>query len=511
MYRLHPLRVTLSLVAMSFVCALPHTTLADDAANTTIPQTTAVISAPADVQVGRTVVLDASASRIAGENPEYRWYLGDAKLAIARGVELIFTPERSGKILFRLVVRSTGLDGKPQESETTHEVVAYRRKVVVLADESVDPAKLSGHGDRALEEGVYVRVIQSPQGTPNLGVEDSLAGLIAEKKDTLSNAEAIVVWTQGIAGIQALLRTVRNEPDREAQVKNSSIVMFTESSLGRLERTVRGSFSLLDPREIIITRTEAMNPLIAAKDMEDFHDLLIARDIDSVTLTDSSLGLKPWNVVSMLVNYLLAHGVSGNTVILLLMLPVIATVFAFLKQVVGITTFGLYTPSIIALSFVSLGWWVGLLSLLFILVAGSATRSLMRRWRLLYIPKIAIILTVLSFTLLLWVALGTAIGFDFTRDSVFMLLILSSLSENFLSLKAEEGWWSAILGSAETILGSLACVAIVQWRELQSLILAYPEIILLTLPINIFLGRWTGLRFVEYFRFREVFKHLQEE
>jgi len=27
--------------------------------------------------------------------------------------------------------------------------------------------------------------------------------------------------------------------------------------------------------------------------------------------------------------------------------------------------------------------------------------------------------------------------------------------------------------------------------------------------INIFLGKWTGLRFSEYFRFREVIKHVE--
>jgi hypothetical protein len=43
------------------------------------------------------------------------------------------------------------------------------------------------------------------------------------------------------------------------------------------------------------------------------------------------------------------------------------------------------------------------------------------------------------------------------------------------------------------------------------LFLAYPEIVLLAIVVNFGLGRWTGLRVVEYFRFREVFRHLQEE
>ena len=109
------------------------------------------------------------------------------------------------------------------------------------------------------------------------------------------------------------------------------------------------------------------------------------------------------------------------------------------------------------------------------------------------------------------IALGAAWGLTFTRETIFILLILSTLAENFLQLKTEEGWWSALFGISETILGAFFCVAIVQWQFFQSLILAYPELLLLTIAVNIVLGRWTGLRLVEYFRFREVFRHLAEE
>ena len=88
---------------------------------------------------------------------------------------------------------------------------------------------------------------------------------------------------------------------------------------------------------------------------------------------------------------------------------------------------------------------------------------------------------------------------------------MSTLAESFLTVKSEEGWKAASFGIGETVLAALVCVFIVQWSFLQSLILAYPELILLTVGVNVFLGRWTGLRLVEYFRFREVFKHIQEE
>ena len=235
------------------------------------------------------------------------------------------------------------------------------------------------------------------------------------------------------------------------------------------------------------------------------------RDIDHVTIDAAAAAVRPWNLLSWLVNYMLTHGVSSQTVILLLVLPIIATILAFTKQVIGITTFGLFAPSIITLSFLVLGWWVGVLFLLFILATGYVTRMFMRRWRLLYIPKVAVILTVVSLTLLILIGIGVYFHIALSRDTVFVLLIMSTLAESFLNLKTEEGWYLALWEVGETIIVALLTVLFVQWAPFQSLLLAYPELILLTIVMNVFLGRWTGLRLVEYFRFREVFRHLQEE
>lgn len=471
----------------------------------------AVITGPGDVAVGRTVVLDASSSRIAGERTEYRWTIDETRQTLGRNVEAIYTPERPGTLTFRLVIRSTGLDGKVTQSEAVHTVVAYKRKVVIIADTSVPAEKLTVHAEEAMKNGTYVKVVQPVSGTPSLSIEDAIRRMLSEDKDALSGADTIVLWTEGIAGLQALLGSVQETAERLAAVHNQTVVLLTERSLNMVARTTRGALALLQPSQVIITRKEALNPILLSASVQEFSDTIVSRDIDMLHLESVSSSLRPWDFLSIMVNYLLSRGVSAQAVILLLMLPIIATIFSFLKQVIGITTFGLYTPSIVALSFLALGWWIGLLFLLFILIMGYLTRSAMRQWRLLYIPKVAIIVTVVSITLLLLVAIGTASGLVFSRDTVFILLIMSTLTENFLNLKTEEGWWSAMVGVLETVLGSLLCVLIIQSQTLQAVVLAFPELILGTILVNVALGRWTGLRLVEYFRFREVFKHLQEE
>lgn len=471
---------------------------------------TAIITGPEEVEVGRTIVLDASASRGVGENPTYKWFKGDSTFPISRSVEAVFTPETAGLVELHVEITSI-IDGVTSVIESSRSITVYQRKIILLADSSISADKLNLHLQSAAEAGVFLRILQPKESAIPLGTEESMFTMINEESATFSGAEAVVLWTEGIKGLQALMRAVENNGDKFESIQNLTIILITDRSLSTLARTAGGPFTVIRPDQILVTRKEAINPLISASGIEVFQETLQQRDIDSITVDENSTSIRPWNLLSSLVNYMLTHGVSSQTVILLLMLPIIATILAFFKQVIGITTFGLYTPSIVALSFLALGWQIGLLFLLFILITGYATRAFMRRWRLLYIPKVAIILTVVSLTVLILLGIGAYVGITLSGDTIFVLLIMSTLAESFLQVKSEEGWKAASFGIGETVLAALFCVFIVQWAFLQSLILAYPELILLTVLINIFLGRWTGLRLVEYFRFREVFKHLQEE
>ncbi|MEK7591350.1 MAG: 7TM domain-containing protein [Patescibacteria group bacterium] len=470
----------------------------------------AVIRGPEDIAVGRTIILDASSSRVAGESVQYRWYIGDSFQPISRTLEAVYTPERPGSLVFRLAIHSV-VNGEARESEARHAVIVFERKIVLIADATVSEDKLMLHVQSAAAAGVHLQVLQPPPGSTPLGTEEALLSLLSERSAAFAGAETTVIWTDTIAGLQALMRAAEGDRGLLEALRNQTIVLVTSRNLNTLARTARGHFSVIQPKKIIVTRKEALNPLFESPTIDVFLKDIAQRDIDHVTIDAAAAAVRPWNLLSWLVNYMLTHGVSSQTVILLLVLPIIATILAFTKQVIGITTFGLFAPSIITLSFLVLGWWVGVLFLLFILATGYVTRMFMRRWRLLYIPKVAVILTVVSLTLLILIGIGVYFHIALSRDTVFVLLIMSTLAESFLNLKTEEGWYLALWEVGETIIVALLTVLFVQWAPFQSLLLAYPELILLTIVMNVFLGRWTGLRLVEYFRFREVFRHLQEE
>lgn len=501
--------VCLSIMVVPVAAQVPGSTSSDSSVTIQEP-VEAVITGPQDIAVGRTIVLDASFSRAPGENVRYLWFIEGRNQPISDTVEAVFTPEVSGPITFRLSVRST-IEGVQVANETTHEVMAYDRKIVLVADASVSAEKLDIHRQAAAEAGVFLRILQPQTSPTTIGTDEAISQMLAEEASALAGAHGIVLWTEGITGLQSLVRVVQGDEELQAGIQNQNIIMITGRSLQTLARVARGPFTVLQPRQILLTRPEALNPLVSSESIDTFVQEITQRDIEYLRIDDSTAGIRPWNLLSSLVNAMIGRGVPGQTVILLLALPVIAMILTFLKQVVGITTFGLYTPSIIVLSFLVLGWPLGTMFLIFILIVSHMARELMSRWRLLYVPKMAVILTVVSVSLLILMGVSAYFGVTFSRETIFILLIMSTLSESFLNLKTEQGWMSAILGVFETIVAALICVFIVQWDLFQSFILAYPELLLLTVVADVLLGRWTGLRIMEYFRFREVFKHLQQQ
>ncbi|MDD4319671.1 MAG: 7TM domain-containing protein [Candidatus Peribacteraceae bacterium] len=470
-------------------------------------QNQAVIQASEDSPIGRPILLDASLSRIVGADASYTWFVAGVPEPISRTVDAVYTPQTSGPLRFRLIVRSLA-DGAVRESQAVHTVEVYRRKMVLVAGAEVPSAALETASRSASGAGLYLRVLRSPPAAPS---PDTFIRFLSDNGRALRGAESIILWTDAVGGLQSLLQAAQTNPAAFAGLRGQTIVLLTEGRLATVAQTARAPFAVLQPRQIVLLHPEAVSALLLSPDIDSFLATALDRRLDLAVVDASTAPVPPWQPLSLLVNYMLVQGVAPQTIILLLMLPVIATILSFLKQVVGLTTFGLLAPSIVALSFLALGWWAGLLYFLFIVLVSAFSRSLTRRLHILYIPKAAITITVVSVFLLVLLAANVAFGTVLSRDVIFVLLVMATLAESFFATKAEQGWLSAASSILQTIVAALLCVFVVRWPPFQALLLAYPELLLFTVVLNVIVGRYTGLRLSEYIRFRELFRHLASE
>ena len=203
-------------------------------------------------------------------------------------------------------------------------------------------------------------------------------------------------------------------------------------------------------------------------------------------------------------------GIPVDTAAWLVLFPLVATLVAFLRQVVGLKAFGIYTPSIIILVFLTIGLKYGLAIYLAVITVGMGTRFLLRRLRILYLPRMAITVTVVSLVMLGILIIGGWLGrTGFAAVSPLPLLILVILVEKFVAVQIEKGTRGAILLAGETLLVSLLGYALFNYDSLVYAFLNSPWLILLVIPFNILIGKWSGLRLTEYFRFREVLKKMK--
>ncbi|MDO8565764.1 MAG: 7TM domain-containing protein [Candidatus Moranbacteria bacterium] len=213
-----------------------------------------------------------------------------------------------------------------------------------------------------------------------------------------------------------------------------------------------------------------------------------------------------------LITFFVEQGVPIQTVLLLLMLPVIATLVAFFRQVIGIKAFGIYTPSIITfalLAFDPNGVKYGIAIFVGVIVVGMIVRFALKRFRLLYLPRVAITLSIISLAILIILVIGGMYQrTGLAAVSIFPLLIMITLAEKFVATQIEKGSHIAFILAAETLLISVIGYYLISWNALTTLILRFPWIILFTFLINFSLGKWTGLRVTEYFRFRKIARYL---
>lgn len=201
--------------------------------------------------------------------------------------------------------------------------------------------------------------------------------------------------------------------------------------------------------------------------------------------------------MSQIIDYLIQQGIPQETIILILILPIIATVIAFARQIIGWKAFGIYTPLITAFAFWAVGLKYGLFVFLIVLITGMLVRFIIKKLRLLYLPRVAIILTIVALAVL-------SLLFFTPSISIFPILIIITLLEEFIGAQIKKGLRSAVILSLETIFLAIVCYYLIIWTWLQNTLLNYPWIIILTIIFNIIIGKWTGLRLTEYLRFRHV-------
>ncbi|MDH3523128.1 MAG: UUP1 family membrane protein [Acidobacteriota bacterium] len=189
----------------------------------------------------------------------------------------------------------------------------------------------------------------------------------------------------------------------------------------------------------------------------------------------------------------------------LLLVPLGGFLIVLLRTLVGVKTFGTFMPVLIALAFRETRLAAGVALFLVVVGLGLAVRFYLERLRLLLVPRLASVLIVVVLLMLALSVLSHRLGIETGLSvALFPMVILTGTIERMSIVWEERGAGEAM----EQGLGSLA-VAVAAYLVMSSplvahLLFVFPETLLVLLAASLLLGRYSGYRLLELWRFRAL-------
>jgi hypothetical protein len=189
----------------------------------------------------------------------------------------------------------------------------------------------------------------------------------------------------------------------------------------------------------------------------------------------------------------------------ILLIPIGALVLSLARNLIGIPTFGIFTPILLTLFFKETSFGFGMLFFFVVVLVGIFERYVLDKFYLLAVPRLSIILTLLIMLML---------GYSFfmvdsstisqKHMAFFPIVIVTTIIERLSIQLAEEGLWNTL----KTLLGTLVIVVLVYALyfipALEMFIFTNPELMFAVLGFLILIGKYKGYRLSEFIRFRDL-------
>jgi len=197
--------------------------------------------------------------------------------------------------------------------------------------------------------------------------------------------------------------------------------------------------------------------------------------------------------------------ISLTIFIYLLMLPLAAIISVILRNVIGLETFGIFLPILIASVLKGTGVTLGITTFFGIIFLIYFINLILSKLELLYHPKMSILLSfVIAAMIVVFYISLTFKNYEIVNIVFFPVAIMAITINRVTEVIEEAGFGKLALLTFNTILVILVSYYFINSIFLQLMMLSFPELILFFIGLNILLGRWTGFRLMEFVRFRKL-------
>ncbi len=184
---------------------------------------------------------------------------------------------------------------------------------------------------------------------------------------------------------------------------------------------------------------------------------------------------------------------TRTTLATLMLLPLGALLNAFVRSVVGVRTYGTFTPALLALAATYVAWVTAVTVFAVVFVFAFFGRYMLPGLKLSRAPRLTIVLTMVALSMSLAVSIMAYFGLLADPHVVLLpIVILTAVVDRIYTVVDEDGLRAALLRLAWTAVVALGCFFILTWEALGELLVHYPELHLTTIGLIIILSHYTG-------------------
>lgn len=189
----------------------------------------------------------------------------------------------------------------------------------------------------------------------------------------------------------------------------------------------------------------------------------------------------------------------------ILLIPIGTLVLAIARNIIGIPTFGIFTPILLTLFFKETSFSFGMLFFSVVILIGIGERYILDKFYLLAVPRLSIILTLIIMLMLAYSFYSVEMTSISQKHLAFFPIVIVTLIIERLSIMiTEEG----MVNTFKTLLGTLVIVILVYSlffiSTLEMFMFTNPELLLSIIGVQILVGKYKGYRLSEFIRFRDL-------
>lgn len=188
---------------------------------------------------------------------------------------------------------------------------------------------------------------------------------------------------------------------------------------------------------------------------------------------------------------------------IILTVPLGVFFLTILRNVVGLRTMGTFMPILIAIAFRETQVLSGVVLFTLVVATGLLVRAYLEQLRLLIVPRLACVLTVVLLTMAAISVVSNQLGLERGLSvALFPMVILSMTVERMAVIWDERGPADMLRQGLGSLVVAVAAYFIMVNPYAEHYALVFPELLLILLAANLLIGRYSGFRLLDLPRFR---------